>query len=435
MKKFKSLIISILCIFIFSTLFVSQIFALDYGMEDIDTYSEGVMLINLDTNTVVYESNADETYIPASLTKIMTFIVASELVEDLEETVIAPLSVFNELVQYNASAAGFVANEEIRIIDLLYGLILPSGCDAASILASTLAEDSDAFIDLMNEKAIEIGATNTHFGDEHGLDNDDSYTSAADMALITQYAMQNELFLEISTTVYYELPATNMQDSRMIYHTNQMLYSGSEYYNSLVEGIKTGTNGNYEKNLVTVAEDDGVNYLLVLLCSPPLDSNGNAIEGTYSDTNTLYNYVFSNLFIHSFIEANTLVETIDIAYAKNTDTIDIYTQEDVNVVLPNTVDTEKVITTITIEEDISAPIEKGSVVGNIQYIYEDEVIASTNLITNTTIEKSYFKFIWSYLKYVVIALAVLLMVFAIVMISLRMINKSRHRSYRTRRRH
>ena len=212
MTKFKKLIASLLCVFVVSGLMPTNVRAIEYGSDGITSYSEGVVLVNLDTHTIAYEKNSDDTFLPASITKIMTFIIASELATDVEATVTAPISVFNELVKYNASNAGFVVDEEIRILDLLYGLILPSGCDAAAILATTLTDnDPDEFIDLMNAKAVELGAVDTHFDDVHGLDNEHSYTTASDMAIITQYALENELFTKVATTQYYELPTTNLQ--------------------------------------------------------------------------------------------------------------------------------------------------------------------------------------------------------------------------------
>ncbi len=432
----KKSIISLLACLLLLLPTNSVIHAMEYSESAQHENAQGVVLINLNTNTVVYEDHANTQYIPASLTKVMTFIVATELESDLDRKLTAPLSVFNELVAYNASNAGFIVDEEISVRDLLYGLILPSGCDAAAILATTLTNhNTDEFIDLMNAKAKEIGATNTHFGDVHGLDNTNSYTTAQDMALITQHAMENPLFMEIASTTTYDLSATNLQQARTIVHTNSMLFSGSIHYNPLVSGIKTGTTGNYDKNLVTVASKDGVDYLLVLLASPSVNSAGQPVEGTYDDTTALYDWAFTNLGLHTLLEQEETIQEVDIQFGEGSDTIIGVAKDHLEIILNNEVDLTQITPKVTMEEQLTAPIEKGTTIGSIQYTYNEEVIATMDIVASQTIQKSMFKMVIHYGGMALVWLVGLAVIFVFVLLGLRQYNKrNRYRSKKYSRR-
>ena len=148
---------------------------------DFETKSKGIQLINLDTDTVVYEKNADMKLEPASCTKIMTFIIAVENIDDLNGTKItAKKEVLNLLKDTQSSTAGVLEGETLTAMQLLYCLMVPSGNDASVVLADYVGNgDQQKFVDMMNAKAQELGLKNTHFMNPHGLHNENHYTTAA----------------------------------------------------------------------------------------------------------------------------------------------------------------------------------------------------------------------------------------------------------------
>lgn len=198
------------------------------------------LLISPDSDMVLYEKNADEKRYPASTTKIMTALLTLENVKDLNETVTAEQGDFAK-VTADSSNADIKVGETVRVIDLLYALMLPSANEAAYILARHVGGTSEHFVDMMNTRAEELGCTGTHFCNPCGLHEEDHYTTARDLYLIAREAMKNDTFTNIIDTVQYRMPKTNMHEERIIFTTNQLIFSSfnpwSYPYN---KGIKTG---------------------------------------------------------------------------------------------------------------------------------------------------------------------------------------------------
>lgn len=175
---------------------------------DLQLYSEFGILIDLDTNTVLAEKNADERIYPASMTKIMTALIACEAITDWDETYTMTQEIIDRYFVADATMAGFLAGEEVTMRDLLYGAVLPSGAEATYALADVIAGSEEAFATLMNEKAAELGLSDTHFVDASGLHDDAHYTTLRDMAIILQAAMDNDLCREVLSTARYTSSAT-----------------------------------------------------------------------------------------------------------------------------------------------------------------------------------------------------------------------------------
>ncbi len=167
-----------------------------------------VYLGDPETGLPLYEKNAEEKRYPASTTKIMTALIVLENVDDLEQKVTVTQEDFNG-VEADSSKAGFVVGEEVSIMDLLYGLLLPSGNEAANTLARVVAGDVPTFVEKMNARATDLGCTGTHFANPNGLHDDNHYTTAHDLFRITQEAMKNETFCDIVSTAQQNLAPSN----------------------------------------------------------------------------------------------------------------------------------------------------------------------------------------------------------------------------------
>jgi D-alanyl-D-alanine carboxypeptidase (penicillin-binding protein 5/6) len=175
---------------------------------DLEVYSEGVLLIDAQTNTVVAEKNPDARIYPASMTKVMTALVACEKIENWDDTFTMTQEIIDPLYLADASLAGFVNGEKVPMLDLVYGAILPSGAEATEALAIYVAGSEAAYAELMNEKAAELGLKDTHFVDASGLHDENHYTTLRDMAVILQAAMDNETCREVLSTTYYTCQPT-----------------------------------------------------------------------------------------------------------------------------------------------------------------------------------------------------------------------------------
>lgn len=209
--------------------------------EELVIDSEYGILIDLQTNTVVASKNGDSKIYPASMTKIMTLVVAYEHLEDLDATYTFPAEIFDPLYQAGASVAGFKPGETVPYRDLLYGTILPSGADATIGLALAIAGSETGFAAMMNETAHRLGLENTHFANVSGLHDDDHYSTCHEMALILEYAVSIPELRQILSTYKYTTTATAEHPEGI--ELRSTLYSrmkGTEAEGMYVQGGKTG---------------------------------------------------------------------------------------------------------------------------------------------------------------------------------------------------
>ncbi len=190
---------------------------------DLELYSEYALLIDLQSNTVIAQKNAGQRIFPASMTKVMTVLTAAEHIENWDETFTMTQSIIDPLFLADASMAGFVHGEEVSMMDLLYGAVLPSGAEATEALAISVAGSEEAFAELMNEKAQDLGLKNTHFVDASGLHDEDHYTTLSDMAIIMQAALDEPHCREVLTSVNHTSGPTE-QHPDGVAMTNKFLY-------------------------------------------------------------------------------------------------------------------------------------------------------------------------------------------------------------------
>ena len=210
---------------------------------DFNTKTDILYLVNLDTDTVVYSKNSDKKCYPASTTKIMTYIITTEKVANLEDTKVEiKEDLLNELAGTGSSLSGLdqYVGKKLSVFQLLHCMMISSGNDAALVLADYVGNgDVSAFVKLMNDKAKELGCKDTNFVNPHGLHDDKQYTTAEDMLKIARYAMTTPYFTDITNTVEYYIDG---DDENPLVNTNKMINPNEEgYYYKYAKGIKTGT--------------------------------------------------------------------------------------------------------------------------------------------------------------------------------------------------
>ena len=237
-----------------------------FADDEADISSECVLLIDLSSNRVVCEKNSTERVRIASLTKIMTAIVALENLDDLDATYTFERDIIDYLESENSATAGFEAGEEVKAIDLIYAAMLPSGGDGAMGIAALVGGSQDGFVEMMNEKAASLGMSRTHFTNATGFDDDDNYSCAYDVSLMFEYALENEMFCEIISTESYTTSQTNKHPEGVTFVST--VYRGFEANDIEFDGLlggKTGFTGDAGLCLATFAELEGREYMLITL--------------------------------------------------------------------------------------------------------------------------------------------------------------------------
>ncbi len=248
--------------------FVTQ---LEYptGIENAKAFDKTIaskycVLVDRETNTVMAQRDAEKKMYPASMTKVMTLIVAVENMTSLDDTFTMTHDILAPLYDADASLAGFQEHEVITVKDMLYGAILPSGADATEGLARKIAGSEENFVKLMNEKVTELGLRGTHFTNTSGLHNDNHYSTALDMAVIFNYALQNDLCREILSTYQYTTSKTKEHPEGILLESTMFsrMY-GDEVEGVLIKGGKTGFTSEAQHTMVSYAEKNGKEYILV----------------------------------------------------------------------------------------------------------------------------------------------------------------------------
>ncbi len=299
--------------------------------------AETAVLIDAATGQVIYDKDMNKQMFPASITKIMTTILAVEELELEEKLVVSQQAV--DAVSRNASHIALTQGEEITVKEAIYGALLASANDACNVLAEAVSGDMASFAKLMTEKAREFGAKNTNFTNSNGLKDENHYTSAYDMAMITKYGLQNETWCEMFGERRYEMPPTNKQeDVRYLNKQHIMIFEQKYYYEGIIGG-KTGYTTVAKHTLVTAAERDGVTLIAVVMkCPNNMDK--------YDDTKALLDYGFENF------EKTTLNnDSIENKKVENGDkTEKVYLENPVSVLIPIDANKESIVSTVEIKD-------------------------------------------------------------------------------------
>lgn len=275
----------LLCLMLLMGAFPATALAAPDWPSGVSVKAESGIVIDADTGTVLWGQNIHNQYFPASITKIMTALIVIETCS-LDETVtFSHNAVFN--VEAGSSNAGINEGDKLSVKDCLYALLLKSANEAANALAEHVAGSTEAFADMMNAKAKELGCTDTHFANPSGLNDPEHYTSTYDMALIARAAFLNPTFEEIDSTTYYKLPPNSINPEGLtIYPGHKMLKKSTPYYYPGIVGGKTGYTTLAGNTLVTCARKNGLKLIAVIL-------KGSTPQ-YWTDTKNLLDFGFEN---------------------------------------------------------------------------------------------------------------------------------------------
>lgn len=413
---------------------------------DFEITAQGAYMVNLDTDTLIYEKNAHKKLYPASLTKLMTCLLLVENIPDLDNTTItAKAAILGSFSTMNVSLAGILAGEVLTARELLYCMLLQSGNEAAAIVADYLGDQSISnFADMMNARAKQLGAVNTNFVNPHGLHDENHYTTTYDMYLIAKECLKHDEILEIASTYSYKLRKTNKRDGEWLVSTNKMMLKSSGYYRSYIKGLKTGTTTPAGKCFASYAENKGYHYLTILLGSKYKDENGNVVANNYafSETGALCDWAFDKFSLKTLLSTDKSCAQVELRLSSERDTLLLYPKEKVVALIPDEIDPSSVQIKTYVDTYAKAPIKKGDICGYVEVKLAGEVVGTTDLISSEDVSRSDLLYIGQIVKDVFnsiwIKLAVvLLLLFALIYVILiirQEVNSQRYRSIIKKRR-
>ncbi len=353
MKKFKAVIAVV------AAALTAHIAAVCCLAVPSDLSAVSAILIEADTGTVIFEKNADEQRAMASTTKIMTAILTIEA-GDLDSEFI----VDSYAIRVEGTSMGLQEGDRVSRRDLLYGILLPSGNDAANAAAVSVAGSIGGFVELMNSKAQELGLQSTHFVTPSGLDADGHYTTARDLASLTAYAMKNEVFREIVCCSEARVEFGDPPYMRTLYNSNKML----KRYDGAI-GVKTGFTDNARRCLVSAAERDGVTLIAVTL---------NAGDD-WNDHTKMLDYGFSQ--VHSYPLELTCSERV--AVAGTGTSVEVYANEEEISLLPS--QRERLTRRVLLPSFVYGSVRQGERLGRIEFLLDGVVVKTCPLYAASSV--------------------------------------------------
>lgn len=350
--------------------------------------SNVALLCEAETGEILYEKNIHQKAFPASTTKIMTALLALENCE-MDEPVTVTRDALNTVTP-GSSIAGLQNGEVLTMYEMLECLLVASGNDAASVIAAHIGGSVEQFVAMMNERSEELGCTGTHYTNPSGLHDENHYTTAEDLFKVTQEAMKHQEFMDIVGSAQVVIPETNKVDHpRYFNNTNQLISQAvtSENLYSKATGIKTGHTTPAGYCLVSSAEDQDCTLIAVVLGGYIDEDTGR--NYSYVDSINLFLWGFSHFSYRTIVSSSDLVTELEISLAREQDFVILRAAEDVTAFLHEDDDLDELFTkSISVRENITAPVESGEVLGTMTILRGTEVYARVDLVAMNTVERS-----------------------------------------------
>lgn len=364
-------------------------------------YSESAVLLNLETNSLCYEKNADKKEMPAMLTQILTAVIVLENCSDISGTKVTAteemLAFIDEYENPNdLRTTEIEVDDTLTVEDLLYAMMLTSSVEAANMLAYHFGNGSeDAFVKKMNDKAAELGMESSRFTNATGLYSARQVSTGHDMMKLLQYAMTVPRFEQISCAYSYT-PATaaaaGKEEAWSWEHSNIMMKSDSDYYCNGVRGVKTGNLEEGGRCIACKASRDGNNYLLVCMNAPITDENGDRKFYHLSDALGILEWAFTHLAYQEILSANKELDEVQVNNAKGSDYVIVRPQTGYSCMWCDTADIASVQQIKGWVTSVDAPVKAGDKLGTVTLKLSGETLAEIDVIAASTVERSFWKY-------------------------------------------
>ncbi len=349
------------------------------GTDKLLDTTKAAILYELDSDTLVYAWKPDEKLDPSGMNKLMTALLALEQGDPAAVVTVTKSAL--DSVTIGSVSAGLKVGEEISLRDLLYCMMVGSANDAAAVIAEHIAGSQPDFVVAMNEKAASLGCRNTQFKNANGLSADGQYSTARDLAKITEAALENETFVELFSAVSYTVPATNKCEERKILTTNHMMSKETvrTQFDERVTGGKTGALSTTDRSFISTAEHSGKRYLSVVMSAQgTVTANGLSVKtyGSFEETKVLLDHGFQNYTLRQVLYANQVMEQFSVAGGENDVTVKPAT--DLTVALP--VEAGKITYKCSALDGITAPVQSGQAVGSVEVWMGDICVGQSDLV-------------------------------------------------------
>ena len=332
--------------------------------------AKAALLIDLNTGRTVYEQDADERVYPASLTKIMTCLLALEN-GNLSDVITVDESALSGLDQ-DSSVVGLKVGEQITLENLLYCMMVSSGNDAANVVAEYIAGSVADFVRMMNERAYALGCKDTHFNNPHGLHDESHYTTARDLVI----------------------PASATGEEHKLKTTNMLIYksTGNSLYYSRATGVKTGYTSAAGRCLIATAEDDGIRFLSVLCgAKTSILDTGDLLMESFPETIKLLDYGFDNFFYVTALSPLYPIDQVTVLNSAGSEAVAVAPAKDVRLLLPANYNPDALRTEVLLDaKEVEAPVSEGQKLGLARVYYGNELIDETDLLAIADVTRSEF---------------------------------------------
>lgn len=393
------------------------------------TVPRAALLIETQSDTTLYALNIHEKNYPASLTKLMTVLLALENGNLSDVLTISATAL--EGLHESGSTAGLMEGEQLTLEELLYCTMVSSANEACNVIAEYISGSVDAFVELMNTRAQELGCLGTHFVNPHGLHDEEHYTTAYDVSLIAREALKYETFRTICNTSSHTVPATNLSGPRELNTTNELIQDATAggYRYSRAAGVKTGFTTPAQCCLVSTADDDNIQLFLVILgAERMMDENGNWVSRSFPEAINLFEYGFNTFQESTVMSTLYPVAEVTVNQSAGAQTVALAPAQEVRTLIYESYDPKEIVLDVDIPNPVvDAPVEAGQILGSVTVKYKDMILGRSELAAITSISRSEITYQadttkayvennwWKWMVGILLAMVVLLVAYVVLM--------------------
>ncbi len=430
----KKIFSYIFAVFLIISVVLSSVSVSAYEITSFEITAKAGALISLDTGEVLFEKNMDKKMYPASITKIMSAILVLESDKFNPKQKITMTDEIDPLVTGTGLAvSNLKVGETITHNDLIHAIMISSLADCTYLASIYFGGSVQGFVKMMNDKAEALGLENTNYTNPVGLHDKDTYTTVRDVYKLTEYALKNKTFKSICSKSRYTMKATNKSGSRVLSTTNFLLDTTTNYFYQYAKGVKTGFTDEAGRCVVSYASYNGYTYICIIMGCP----NSPQKRYEFAESADLYRWAFNNFSFKEVANSSEPVCEIPVELSMDTDFIPLYFDKPFVSVLPNDADESTIVVkTKLYKEKVQAPVKKGTVLGEAEVVFAENVIGKVKLISGQDVEshwvlktadavKNFFSSVYMKVIYGLIAIVVVIFIILCIKMNMKHFRKRR----------
>ena len=375
-----------------------------YASRDFSVEAGAAFLVEISSGTILYSNNSSTRMPPASLTKLMTALLAAEAVESgrikLTDSVTIPGDVFLDLGE-ECSNADLEEGEEIPLEQLLYLCLMESDCDAANAIAVAVSGSIPVFVTEMNQRAVALGCANTHFTNTHGAHDVAMYTTAEDMALITQEALSHASLSRVCAAITHSVPSTNESGIRHLENTNSLLNPDSRYYNEFVTGGKTGYTDEAGQCIAAAGNNSEISLVAVILGSRTvMEEDESTTNMALADASRMFSWGFDTFGYREILSVSDLMTEVPVEMGDGADSVLLHPVSSITALMDRNIPDTEFQYDVTVYsrengEKLVAPIEAGQILGEVTVSYNGVTYGTVELAASSSVGLLHVEYIRS----------------------------------------